>query len=229
MVCRPQTYCNPLSYLWCLLRYPRSGLFRYHPSRTSYPWKSSIFWIKYSYCASSLLVATTSGPTLVNLGALTTPVIGTLAPIHIGLLIIGLFAVSSKYKDRRISTIVSLYSEYKTTPSRPTWLLQLLRNLYFYLFNPLRSSLGILYFLLRNWFGMVPYFAWTFFIRLAIYVVVGTYLLSSQAPKGRLRDRFLNFGPIFLFPLSLCYDWGYLPFVILLPPVLQFTGLPTSF
>lgn len=75
---------------------------------------------------------------------------------------------------------------------------------------------------------MVPYFAWTFFIRLVIYVV-GTYLLSSQAPKGRPRDRFLNFGPIFLFLLSLCYDWGYLPFVILLPPVLQFTGLPTSF
>ena len=159
---------------------------------------------------------------------LTTPILDTwIAPIHIVLICVGSRYIL-KNRVRAINAARYFRAEWQKRPSRPRWLLELTYRSYIYLFNPGRRMLWVMYFLLRNVMGIVPYFAWTFFISLLVYLVGSFPVMAYSKPDGLFRKRFLILMPAWLIILTLFYDWGYLPYTIALPFFLQSIGLPTT-
>jgi len=155
-------------------------------------------------------------------GFLSTPIMDTwITPIHILPIRVGSRYIL-KNRVRAIDAVRYFRAEWQKRPSRPRWLLELTYRSYIYLFNPGRRMLWVVYFLLRNVMGIVPYFAWTFFISLIVYLVGSFPVMAYSKPDGLFRKRFLILMPAWLIILTLFYDWGYLPYTIaltLLPSV----------
>jgi hypothetical protein len=88
--------------------------------------------------------------------------------------------------------------------------------------------LGLCFFLGGMFIGIVPYFAWAFFLSLVIYLVGGGWVLTYAKPDGLLCKGFLYLWPLWIILHSCLYDWGYLPYTLLLPVVFKSAGLPAS-
>jgi hypothetical protein len=143
-------------------------------------------------------------------------------------LVAAVSALGFKFRERITHEVKSFYKGWKTAPNRLLWVSEVSFGLLVSAANPARAVIWLGYFLLRNVLGVTPYFAWFFFVNLILYIVVGGLVMCYSKPGSRIRVALLTIGPIWLRLLTVLYDWGYFPFILLFPASLQSLGGPAG-
>lgn len=121
----------------------------------------------------------------------------------------------------------ALYRGYCRADNGLQWLRETTFGLFMMAFNPFKAVTWLAIFLTRNMLGLTPYFAWSFFISLVLYILIGMTILTKSAPGGWVRPIFFVLSPTWLIVLTALYDWGYFPMAVVIPTALS--SVPVTF